>query len=316
MSSFANSYFKYVNHLEQINDAALTAPAQMIEEVEEAYHNNLHNIARQVKRHGTYRIIMLSGPSSSGKTTTAHMLQRELSELGMESTIVSMDNFYLGANQAPLLPDGTYDYEAVEALNVPKAKECLSDLLENGWCDMPVFDFQTRRPADYTRRLELEDHAVVIIEGIHALNPVFTQHLPQERVMKIYTSVKQGIKDANGTVISPMDLRLVRRLVRDYHFRNTSQERTFSMWPNVVAGENKYIRPYRHTSDITVNSIHIYEPCVLRNHAIPLLRAIAPDSPYFQKARELEARLMRFEPILDSLVPEDSMLREFLGKNE
>ena len=134
--------------------------------------------------------------------------------------------------------------------------------------------------------------------------------------MKIYTSVKQGIKDANGTVISPMDLRLVRRLVRDYHFRNTSQERTFSMWPNVVAGENKYIRPYRHTSDITVNSIHIYEPCVLRNHAIPLLRAIAPDSPYFQKARELEARLMRFEPISDSLVPEDSMLREFLGKNE
>ena len=316
MSSFANSYFKYVNHLEQINDAALTAPEQMIEEVEEAYHNNLHNIARQVKRHGTYRIIMLSGPSSSGKTTTAHMLQRELSELGTESTIVSMDNFYLGANQAPLLPDGTYDYEAVEALNVPKAKECLSHLLENGWCDMPVFDFQIRRPADYTRRLELKDHAVVIIEGIHALNPVFTQHLPQERVMKIYTSVKQGIKDANGTVISPMDLRLVRRMVRDYHFRNTSQERTFSMWPNVVAGENKYIRPYRHTSDITVNSIHIYEPCVLRNHAIPLLRAIAPDSPYFQRARELEARLMRFEPIPDSLVPDDSMLREFLGKRE
>ena len=316
MSSFANSYFKYVNHLEQINDAALEAPQQMIEEVEDAYHNNLANIARQVVRRERYRSIILSGPSSSGKTTTAHMLQRELAKLGEESTIVSMDDFYLGANQAPLLPDGTYDYEAVEALNVPKAKECLSDLLQKGRCDMPVFDFNIRRPADYTRPLELKDRAVAIIEGIHALNPVFTQHLPGDRVMKIYTSVKQGIKDANGIVISPMDLRLVRRLIRDYQFRNTSLERTFSMWPNVVAGENKYIRPYRHTSDVTVNSIHIYEPCVLRGRAIPLLRSIAPDSPYFQKARDLEAKLMRFEPVPDKMVPADSMLREFLGPDQ
>lgn len=316
MSSFANSYFKYVNHLEQINDAALSAPERMIEEVEEAYHNNLFNIARQVVRRGKCRILMLSGPSSSGKTTTAHMLQRELAELGEDSVIVSMDDFYLGANQAPILPDGTYDYEAVEALNVPLAKQCLSDLLLTGRCDMPVFDFHNRKPADYTRPLELKDNAVAIIEGIHALNPVFTQHLPRERVMKLYTSVKQGIKDANGTVISPMDLRLVRRLVRDYYFRNTSLERTFSMWPNVVAGENKYIRPYRHTSDVTVNSIHIYEPCVLRNQAIPLLRSIAPDSPWFQRARELEARLMRFEPIDSDLVPEDSMLREFIGQKQ
>ena len=127
---------------------------------------------------------------------------------------------------------------------------------------------------------------------------------------------EQGIKDANGTVISPMDLRLVRRIVRDHQFRSTTPERTLSMWPNVVAGENKYIRPYRHTSDVTVNSIHIYEPCVLRNQAIPLLRSIAPDSPWFQRARELEARLMRFEPINSDLVPEDSMLREFIGQKQ
>ncbi len=313
MSSFANSYFKYVNHLEQINDAALADPQQMIEEVEEAYLNNLHNIARLAVRRRECRIIMLSGPSSSGKTTTAHMLQRELLEFGVESVIVSMDDFYLGAGQAPKLPDGTFDYESVEALNIPKARECLSSLLEKGQCRMPVFDFQQRRPADYTRELVLEEHAIAIIEGIHALNPVFTQHLPAQRVMKIYTSVKQGIKDANGIVISPMDLRLVRRIVRDSNFRNTTPERTLSMWPNVVAGENKYIRPYRHGSDVTVNSIHIYEPCVLRAQAIPLLRGVAPDSPYFQKARELEARLMRFEPVPEELVPEDSMLREFIG---
>lgn len=176
----------------------------MIEEVEEAYHNNLFNIARQVVRRGKCPDSHAFGPSSSGKTTTAHMLQRELAELGEDSVIVSMDDFYLGANQAPILPDGTYDYEAVEALNVPLAKKCLSDLLLTGRCDMPVFDFHNRKPADYTRPLELKDNAVAIIEGIHALNPVFTQHLPRERVMKLYTSVKQGIKDANGMVISPM----------------------------------------------------------------------------------------------------------------
>ncbi len=315
MSSFANSYFKYVNHLEEINDAALSNPQQMIEEVEDAYHNNLHNVARQAIRRRC-RILMLSGPSSSGKTTTAHMLQRELRKMGVDSVIVSMDNFYLGAGQAPILPDGTYDYESVDALDVPAAKSCLSDLLKKGRCDMPVFDFGLRRPADYTQPLELPEGAIAIIEGIHALNPVFTSHLPAQHVMKMYTSVKQGIKDANGTVISPMDLRLVRRIVRDHQFRSTTPERTLSMWPNVVAGENKYIRPYRHSSDVTVNSIHIYEPCVLRAHAIPLLRAIAHDSPHFQKARELEAKLMRFEPIAEDLVPKDSMLREFLGPTQ
>lgn len=316
MSSFANSYFKYVNHLEQINDAALAAPEKMIQEVEEAYLNNLHNIARQAVRRRECRIMMLSGPSSSGKTTTAHMLQRELLELGVKSVIVSMDDFYLGAGQAPKLPDGTFDYEAVEALNIPKAQECLGNLLEKGQCQMPVFDFHNRRPADYTRDLILEEGAVAIIEGIHALNPVFTQHLPAQRVIKIYTSVKQGIKDANGVVISPMDLRLVRRIVRDSNFRNTTPERTLSMWPNVVAGENKYIRPYRHGSDFTVNSIHIYEPCVLRAQAIPLLRGVAPDNPHFHKARELEACLMRFEPVAEKLVPKDSMLREFIGPSK
>ena len=128
-----------------------------------------------------------------------------------------------------------------------------------------------------------------------------------------YGMFKQQIKDANGEVVSPMDLRLIRRIARDVQFRNTSAERTLAMWPNVVAGEDKYIRPYRMSADYTVNSIHIYEPCVMRGETIPLLREIAPDSPYYKKARDLESRLMRFEPIDPALVPENSMLREFLG---
>ena len=151
------------------------------------------------------------------------------------------------------------------------------------------------------------------MEGIHALNPIFTKDLPEGSAIKLYVSVKQQIKDANGEVISPMDLRLIRRIARDVQFRNTSAERTLSMWPNVVAGEDKYIRPYRMSADYTVNSIHIYEPCVLRSSVIPLLRRIPEDSPHYRKARDLDARLMRFEPVEPGLVPENSMLREFLG---
>ena len=134
--------------------------------------------------------------------------------------------------------------------------------------------------------------------------------------MKLYVSVKQQIKSANGEVFSPMDLRLVRRIVRDVQFRDTTPERTISMWSQVVKGEDRYIRPYRLSADYTVNSIHIYEPCVMRMMAIPLLRAIAEDSPYYRKARDLESRLMRFEPIDPALVPENSMLREFLGPKQ
>lgn len=139
------------------------------------------------------------------------------------------------------------------------------------------------------------------MEGIHGLNPLFTRELPQGSCVKLYVSVKQQIKSANGDVISPMDLRLVRRIVRDVQFRDTTPERTLSMWDQVVEGEDRYIRPYRLSADYTVNSIHIYEPCVMRTVAIPLLRAIAEDSPYYRKARDLEARLMRFEPISASL---------------
>ena len=138
--------------------------------------------------------------------------------------------------------------------------------------------------------------------------------MPEQACLKLYVSVKQRIKDANGEVVSPVDLRLVRRIVRDVKFRDTSAERTLAMWDQVEEGEDRYIRPYRITADYTVNSIHLYEPCVLRTVAIPLLRAIAPDSPYYRKARNLEAKLMRFEPLDPALVPEESLLREFLGR--
>lgn len=314
MSSFGSSYLKYISHLEQINDAALRDPARMIAEVEASYTENLQNIARHiVTNHRSAHIVMLAGPSSSGKTTTAHLLRDHLRFFNVHAEIISLDDFYLGADKAPLLPSGEQDFESVDALDTTAVRECLAAIARGESYDMPRFDFTRGQPAPEKVPLDLGKDGIAIVEGIHALNPLFTAHLSEESAVRLYVSVKQMIKDANGEVISPMDLRLVRRIVRDMQFRSTPVERTLSMWPNVVAGEDKYIRPYRMTADYTVNSIHIYEPCVLRAMAIPVLRSVAPDDPHYRKARDLEARLMRFEPVDADLVPACSMLREFIG---
>lgn len=315
MSNFASGYVKYINHLEQINDAAEKNPVQMICEVEGAYRDCLQNVSRNFAAyHAGARLIMLSGPSSSGKTTTANLLRHYLGEMGHRAHIISLDDFYLGLGRAPRLPDGRYDYEAVEALDVQRIKNCLKNVIETGRFTVPHYDFTAGMPAEQEQSFEIAPNEVVIVEGLHALNPMFTKYLPQESVVRLYVSVKQQIKDANGEVLSPLDLRLIRRIVRDVQFRGTPAEGTLAMWQGVVAGEDKYIRPYRMSADYTVNSVHIYEPCVLRGAAIPLLREIEPDSVHYRKARALEAKLMRFEPINAELVPAGSMLREFLGE--
>ncbi|WP_322170671.1 uridine kinase family protein [Acutalibacter caecimuris] len=314
MSNFASGYIKYINHLEQINDAAIANPARMIGEVEGSYREHLRNIARNItERRVPVRIVMLSGPSSSGKTTTAHLLRDYLGDFGVRAVIISLDDFYLGRDLAPRLPDGSPDYETVSALDVARIQETLKLVASTGQFSVPRYSFALGRPDGPDQTYALAPGDVAIVEGIHGLNPVFTKDLPEEVCVKLYVSVKQQIKDVNGEVISPWDLRLVRRIVRDIQFRDSTAENTLAMWPQVVAGENRYIRPYRMNADYTVNSIHIYEPCVLRTVAIPLLRAIAMDSLHYSKARDLESRLMRFEPVDKGLVPGNSMLREFLG---
>ena len=244
MSNFASGYVKYINHLEQINDAALARPQVMIDEVEDGYREHLRNIARNILSHyGTAKVCMLAGPSSSGKTTTAHLLRDYLEELGLQAQIVSLDDFYLGTAQMPLLPSGERDYETVNALDVEMVRQCIRSVIDQGTCMLPAYDFMTSERRLNARALDVRENGFVIMEGIHALNPIFTKDLPAGSAIKLYVSVKQQIKDANGEVVSPMDLRLIRRIARDVQFRNTSAERTLAMWPNVVAGEDKYNPP-------------------------------------------------------------------------
>ncbi len=315
MRNFVDYYIKYTERLTHINDAALNAPRELISQMERQYRKRIEEIADFLFYSGGKgnKLLMLAGPSGSGKTTTATMLCERLDWMGAKARRISLDEFYLGTNEVPRLPDGGPDYECVEALNIPQMQGCLLSLIEKGECMMPRYNFAKGRPETELTPVKLEENEVVIVEGIHALNPVVTGCLPDDRMLKVYISVKQGIYDGEHELLHAHDLRLCRRMVRDMRFRGCSPENTLDLWPNVIDGENKYIQPYKRLADVTINSIHIYEPCVISQIALPLLQRVGHSSPHYEQAAELCAKLSRFESIPAQLVPYNSLLREFIG---
>ena len=221
MRNFVDYYIKYTERVPQINDAALHAPRELISQMERQYRKRIEEIADFLYYNGGKgnKLLMLAGPSGSGKTTTATMLCERLDWMGAKARRISLDEFYLGAGKTPLLPDGSPDYECVEALDIPQMQQCLLDLVEKGECMMPHFSFVNNRPDDELVHITLEENEVVIVEGIHALNPVVTGCLPDDRMLKVYISVKQGIYDGESELLTAQDLRLCRRMVRDVRFR-------------------------------------------------------------------------------------------------
>ena len=320
MLSIINHYRRYALTLRQINEMARNDPADFVLSSEDAYRSDIKDIVADIiNSRNRCRVIMLAGPSGSGKTTTAKMLREEFLNLGHGAEIISMDNFYLGEKNVPRTREGKPDFEAVEALNIPLIEKCINDLLQNGSTDISTFDFEKSEPSDKTLHIDLHDDTIAIIEGIHALNPIFTKHVKSSLgLKKIYISVKQGIRalGQDGYLLTAAELRLFRRIVRDHSFRGSSAEHTLDMWDNVLFGEKRYIVPYKYSGDITINSIHIYEPCVTSARVIPLLKEVSEDSADYEYAQNLVERASRFVPISETLVPSGSLLREFLGNGK
>ena len=314
MTNFSNCYNKFVFGLEQINAAAAENPKQFVIDMEKMYQTEISGVVEYILGSKTpCKVVMLAGPSGSGKTTTAHMLSNTLKKRGKDAIIISLDDFYFGNGNAPISADGQRDYEAVEALDIKQVKECLMGLMKEGSCLLPKFNFKEKKPFEEKTHVQLKEGGIAIVEGIHALNPIFTSSLPKAGLLKVYISVKQGIKDLNGEVFARRDIRLIRRMVRDYQYRGSDAETTFSMWESVCRGEFLYIHPFKRTSDLTINSLHIYEPAVLCHTGIPMLRSIKEDSPNFKLSRKLLSGLERFYPIDEALVPKQSLIREFIG---
>lgn len=317
MKNYVDYYYNFTETLAKINGAAIREPKEMIMQMENLYARTVDSIAEFIINGDSgNKLLMLAGPSSSGKTTTAAMICKSIKKRGVNAIRISLDDFYLGGEDTPRDEFGEPDYECVEALDVPLMRKCLTDIVYNRPVVVPQFDFHTKRRADSGMELNLKGDNVIVVEGIHALNPVVCGNLPDSRLLKVYCSVKQGIRAYRGNkrnVIGPYDMRLVRRIVRDNQFRNTSADATMSMWQSVRRGEKKYLDPHKARADVTINSIHIYEPCVMAPFALPLLEAIGEESPNYELAQRLMKKLDRFNPISAELVPESSLLREFIG---
>lgn len=258
------------------------------------------------------RLICIAGPSSSGKTTFANRLRIELLSRGISPIRISIDDYYLPREEAPLGPDGKPDLENIGALDIERFNEDMLALISGEEVDLPRFDFAIGKQV-FGRRLRIDSAQPIIIEGIHALNDALTPSIPKSDKFKIFISPQAQINLDDHNPVSLTDLRLLRRLVRDRKFRNAPAEETFSMWPSVRAGEFRWIYAHQEKADFVYNSYLPYELPVMKKYAMPLLLAIDKESPHFMVAQRLIRMLKYFLDLEDDWVPSNSLMREFIG---
>lgn len=287
-------------------------PQELAALSEAHYHDQIESIADEILAAG-HRIVMLTGPSAAGKTTSAHKIARAVAARGHNSRVLSLDDFYIGEGKYPKNPDGSDDYESLEALNLAELHSCLKDLYTTGVCDAPVFDFTKQQPSG-TQHIDARD-GVVIIEGLHALNPALTEALPDDAALCLYAGLREEYADAHDSrCLATRDIRLARRIVRDYLFRGHGAAFTLGLWGHVCAGEDRFIKPYKPRANLLLDTTHTYEVCLWRTvlDAMPADPALTAT-----QARQLEAlrrRFAEFPALGTELVPENSLLREFIGK--
>lgn len=282
-----------------------------IMDCEKAYRRQLDEIVNEFIGENGRSLLMLAGPSSSGKTTTARLLKEKLCEKGRSATVISLDDFYLVKAEPHTFEDGTVDYERVDALDVPLISKCLHELCDKGESKIPRFCFKSKERSTF-ERITVCDDEVIIVEGLHALNPVITDPLADERMRLYYVSISSRITDGNEVIFSKRDLRFIRRLIRDYHHRNSDVEYTFYLWKAVRMGEDRYLFPYSSRAEHKIDSIHPYEPAFFRNIGVKLLDRVGKDSVYYDTAKELKQKLQRFCFIEREKLPENSLLEEFI----
>lgn len=295
-----------------INRLLKEEPQKFIEKCENAYRGQLDSIVSEIVEDEGRVLVMLAGPSSSGKTTTAKLLAEKASEKGRKACVISLDDFYLIQDEPHTFEDGTVDFERVEALDLPLIYSSLHRLMENGESEIPRFCFQKKVRTGF-EKLKIASDEVVIVEGLHALNPAITGPLKNENLKKYYVSVSSRVTDGEKVIFTKRDLRFIRRMIRDYHFRNSEVDYTFYLWKGVRMGEDRYLFPFSGNADRKIDSIHPYEVCLFKNIAVELLDRIASDSIYFENAIELKKKFELFEALEREAMPEGSLLGEFIG---
>lgn len=261
--------------------------------------------------------VLMAGPSSSGKTTSANRLCTQLRVLGKTPILLSLDDYYKDRSLIAPEPDGTFDYEHIKMIDVDRFKQDLGDLLKGRAVEVPCFDFASGRSLNSGRVLKLDENTPVVIEGIHGLNPeLLPDNVDRSRVFKLFVSALTTLNLDNHNRIATSDVRLLRRLVRDYLTRGASVERTLGMWNSVQRGERRWIFPYQEEADDIFNTALVYELAVLKKHIFPLLQTVAPGNPCYDQVRTIVKFLNYVQDAsIEDEIPPTSILREFIGGN-
>ena len=259
------------------------------------------------------KVILISGPSSSGKTTFSKRLSVQLMACGLHPVPISLDDYFLNRKDTPKTENGDYDFESVHAMNIPLFNKQMNALLNGEEVELPKYNFQTGESEKSGKKLKLGKQTILILEGIHALNPILTEQIPSANKFKIYASALTTILLDDHNYIPTTDNRLLRRIVRDYKYRGYSAEETIRRWPAVRAGEIKWIFPYQEQADVMVNTALLFEIAALRSQALPLLEQVPENVPEYSEAYRLRKFLSYFKPISTKGLPPTSLLREFLG---
>ena len=301
----------------RLNEKVLAGDASELIKVAEAFHEKkIAQIADQIEQanisKGT-RVVLISGPSSSGKTTTAKRLGIQLRILGLDPVLISLDDYFVDRERTPKDENGDYDYEALEAIDLKLLNSDLERLIAGESVDVPRYDFITGTRQWHETPLKLNERSILIMEGIHGLNPKLTPSIPRDQKFCIYVSCLTSVAMDNLSRIPTSDNRMLRRITRDYATRGSNALATLQRWPSVRRGEEKHIFPYQENADVMFNSSLFYEISVLRQKVEPILREVSDTEPEYGEVRRLLKFLDNFIPISPDEIPPTSVLREFIG---
>ena len=296
------------------NEAVTTGHATDLINVSEALQEKkIALIADEIASRKGVKLVLLAGPSSSGKTTTCKRLSVQLLANGIKPLQISLDDYFVNRDDTPKDATGEYDYESIYALNLKLINEQFNALFRGEEVELPKYNFQSGKSEKSGKRLKLNDHNVLIVEGIHALNPELTAQIPEQQKFRVYASALTTILLDDHNYIPTTDNRLLRRIVRDNKYRGVTAQETIRRWPSVRAGENKWIFPYQENANAVFNTAMLFELAVLKTQAESLLEQVPETAPEYSEAYRLLKFLKYFKPISNRDIPPTSLLREFLG---
>ena len=300
-----------IGDLNEAIDKGVTS--QLINVSEALQENKIVKIASEIANRKGVKMVLISGPSSSGKTTTCKRLSIQLLANGMRPIGISLDDYFVDRELTPKDASGDYDFESLYALNIPLLNEQMNALFAGEEVELPKYNFQSGKSEKSGRKLRLQGNEILVVEGIHALNPELTAQIPEEQKYKVYASALTTILLDSHNYIPTTDSRLFRRIIRDYKYRGVSAQETIRRWPSVRAGENKWIFPFQENADAMFNTAMIFELAAIKTQAEPLLEQVPECADEYSEAYRLLKFLRYIRPITNKQVPPTSLLREFLG---